>query len=707
MELLTEEIDESMKFFTLPAEGHQSTNLSRLQKFLNSPLSGSQLGRPTIIHSARSNRKFSNDEILLKQTNYQSTTEEDNGHTNFPLIGIHHTKNNFNLSSHQSKYDRFLMPQASKMSKMSEISLLSSPPNTNKSLTKALIKGFNSVKSANSVIKSFKEAKNLKNKDSKLLNTHNEIRTFTNTSQASQIENLLKSTNNIGLQDPEQIVNSSIVTGIILKTEESNKGLRQRKSNANKNQVTVKEEIQTVTLSKVIRRKSCHCSDCGGISNFEKSHLNVLDPSIKKNRFRRKKTDEELNWEKFMVGKHQSLAGSSFSIRDVESFEDISPKAQRFKLRLDGIIEELRKDSKSSKTKNMISESPPAERSSRKKFSIPLEQTNYVITSSRLSTQHAANDAIIPSGKRDFFQPRKETADSIERKVIERNISGIESNLKHRNNRIAFDFKEGDFLNSAKKLLFTHSRNAAPKIQEIKRIRTSSTNRIEPIAAQTLNLTSYKLAFEQLKGKNIENEMVELFPRFRPSKKHRRINSIPDRKKSQGKAIKEIYGVYASNTTKSFFPSQFFTHEMNSSSRVHTTPSRPKAEYSSTPSTSARKLRSSKLNLPLPVQEWNKITSKPLEFALTARIERSSGPLEAQVNNLKAEIEGREDYGRMLESADIKSSRLKLPERKLRLKSRSSVKKTLEKDLIEIYKKKGKEVKPNLVIKQNNRIVCL
>lgn len=34
---------------------------------------------------------------------------------------------------------------------------------------------------------------------------------------------------------------------------------------------------EKVQLGKVIRRKSCHCSDCGGLSRKEKTHMNVVE----------------------------------------------------------------------------------------------------------------------------------------------------------------------------------------------------------------------------------------------------------------------------------------------------------------------------------------------------------------------------------------------------------------------------------------------
>lgn len=38
---------------------------------------------------------------------------------------------------------------------------------------------------------------------------------------------------------------------------------------------TFKSEMTTPMLGNVIRRKSCHCSDCGGMSDFEKRHMNI------------------------------------------------------------------------------------------------------------------------------------------------------------------------------------------------------------------------------------------------------------------------------------------------------------------------------------------------------------------------------------------------------------------------------------------------
>jgi len=39
-------------------------------------------------------------------------------------------------------------------------------------------------------------------------------------------------------------------------------------------------------LGNIIRRKSCHCSDCGGISAFEKKHLNIAIPPTRAIRFK-------------------------------------------------------------------------------------------------------------------------------------------------------------------------------------------------------------------------------------------------------------------------------------------------------------------------------------------------------------------------------------------------------------------------------------
>lgn len=39
-------------------------------------------------------------------------------------------------------------------------------------------------------------------------------------------------------------------------------------------------------LGNIIRRKSCHCSDCGGISAFEKKHLNIAIPPKRSSRFK-------------------------------------------------------------------------------------------------------------------------------------------------------------------------------------------------------------------------------------------------------------------------------------------------------------------------------------------------------------------------------------------------------------------------------------
>ena len=122
-----------------------------------------------------------------------------------------------------------------------------------------------------------------------------------------------------------------------------------KKKKPMKKEYIIEKEIDAITkvaLSNVIRRKSCCCSDCGGMSKFERQHGNVAVFSNREQYNAQRILEHKLLEQKlkermraYANSKNNGhLGGSAMSFRQLEGIEDISPISPSVRSKFNSVV---------------------------------------------------------------------------------------------------------------------------------------------------------------------------------------------------------------------------------------------------------------------------------------------------------------------------------------------------------------------------------
>ena len=140
------------------------------------------------------------------------------------------------------------------------------------------------------------------------------------------------------LQSPNTLKN---LDGVVEKNGKKKKPM--------KKEYIIEKEIDAITkvaLSNVIRRKSCCCSDCGGMSKFERQHGNVAVFSNREQYNAQKILEHKLLEQKlkermraYANSKNNGyIGGSAISFRQLEGLDDVSPISPSVRTKFNSVL---------------------------------------------------------------------------------------------------------------------------------------------------------------------------------------------------------------------------------------------------------------------------------------------------------------------------------------------------------------------------------
>lgn len=434
----------SPAFPTFATEPSQNTPF-HLQTFLR-PSSKGQLKRPTYTQYAGRSRKLSNDDFNLKRKIESDKTSEYKS-TCIPLSQSQNRKN-FDFSPSKGEHSDMKKKSSQKV------------PNLNNGTTEPPILQ-TQVSFAQNPTKILLRSNTLTERQSKASNRE----------KSPELKSLLNLKTGVADKVPTEEAESDIFSpGAVSRSSSRQATLMSIHANALRRRLLQRNTgiTGTVALSNMIRRKSCHCSDCGGLSKFEKRHLNVVTMT---------KREEMMMEKNFRKGYKHTLADldrkfeRKSASKSVKS-EKNSRVLMKLKPKFDAILNGVRDKVRTQKTFNPESLVLNKEKHARSRISI-MDLKNLSVS----HLEHSTEISHKPLASERLHEVSKASLNLIEESLSHRETENKETLLKEiQSAKLKTLKREADKISTMRSSLNEASSKKSPNKVFIEKTRQSQIN---------------------------------------------------------------------------------------------------------------------------------------------------------------------------------------------------------------------------------------